>query len=162
MIRIGSTIYRKSGGTLVNFNLQGTTTNDSASAGCVGELLSSIIPIGSHVSLTTGVAQNLTYLDLTPGDWLVSAVNVFDPAGTASYSTPHPTTSLSLVSATPDLVFAANGNYGGGWFARNTLPPDRPIKVASGTTTRVYLVVLANFSGGTSYIYGNLYARRVR
>src|ERR1700678_3689978 len=47
----------------------GTTTNNAAAAGSVGELMSSIVLLGSAVCLTSGSTSNITSLLLTAGDW---------------------------------------------------------------------------------------------
>ena len=50
----------------------GTTTNDSATAGYVGEVITSSVPVGSAVSLTTAVSavsgKTITSISLTAGD----------------------------------------------------------------------------------------------
>ena len=46
----------------------GTTTNNNAAAGCVGEYVSSAIEYASRVSLTTSTPANVTSISLTAGD----------------------------------------------------------------------------------------------
>ncbi len=47
----------------------GTTTNDNAAAGKVGELISSVITNGSPVTFTNNILKDLTSITLTAGDW---------------------------------------------------------------------------------------------
>lgn len=139
--------------------LQGTTTNDSAPAGCVGELLSSIVPIGSHVSLTTTTSKDVTSLTLGPGEWDSWCVAVVDPASTASY-TAAPIASLSLSADTHDPIFGDEAPLSA--YPKHMNPAHRPVKVASGATATIHMVMSAEFGAGNLYAYGNLYAKRVR
>ena len=50
-------------------SIQGVASNANASAGNVGEYITSNIPNGSAVSLTNGTAQNITSISVTAGDW---------------------------------------------------------------------------------------------
>src|SRR5262245_57492548 len=65
--------------------IRGTSTNDSAAAGYVGELMESEVLTGSAVSLTNNTAANVTSLSLTAGDWDVWGSVAFNAvAGTAN------------------------------------------------------------------------------
>jgi len=57
----------------------GTTTNNNASAGYVGEFVSSEVLIGSAVSISANTATDLTSISLTAGDWDVWANVGFTP-----------------------------------------------------------------------------------
>jgi len=61
-----------------------TTTNDSATAGNVGEYVESVIVTGSSTALTTATAKTVTSISLTAGDWDVDTVVHFNPAGTTT------------------------------------------------------------------------------
>ena len=161
--RLDSVVVEKVSATDFSSDRLGTTTNDSAPDGCVGELLSSIIPIESHVSLISGTDKDVTSLTLGPGNWGVWGVVVHDPESTATYSSPGITGSISLAANTRDIVVMDGTGYAAGSLTKqNMVPPYRPVLVASGSMTAVHLVAAANFSSGNSYVYGNLYARRVR
>src|SRR5262245_50475602 len=67
-------------------SLTGTTTNDNAATGKIGEYLESEILIGSHVQLTNATAANITSLSLTAGDWNVWGQVNTDPAATTTTS----------------------------------------------------------------------------
>ncbi len=136
----------------------GTTTNDSASAGKVGERLSASRSAGTPAALTTATPINITSVSLTAGDW--------DVGGQVGWSFMNNTTiaaaSLSLTSATQDAdnriytrvsVGSLVGIY------ESALPLTR---ISLATTTTVYLVGEATFGTGTNSAYGRVIARRVR
>lgn len=138
--------------------LKGTTTNDNAATGYIGEYVSSTVASGSAITLTNATAANVTSLSLTAGDWDVSGVITFNGAVTGSYSTAGISTTSAAHQAYPNSVdspylptAAANAS---------TVVPAIRISVAS--TTTVYLVALEAFSAGTAKAYGFISARRVR
>ena len=143
--------------------LPGTTTNDNAAAGKVGEYISSLITSGAPVALTTGTTANLTSLSLTAGDWDVSLGVVFEPAGgtVSSYGL----ASVSTTSATLPGFDSGNqyiddvGGITGSVQFSITVPPTR--FSLSGTTT-VYAPIQATFSVSTMQAVGILSARRIR
>ena len=56
----------------------GTTTNNSAQAGSVGEYIESRVVQGSAVALTTATDTNVTSISITAGDWDVGGLIAFD------------------------------------------------------------------------------------
>jgi hypothetical protein len=84
--------------------LLGTTTNDDASAGQFGEVISSTILAASAVALTTGTAANVTSISLTAGDWDVRGDISWTTAGTTNVT--RLVASISQTSATLDQVGA--------------------------------------------------------
>jgi len=139
-----------------------TTTNDSAAAGVLGQIIESDKPQGSASALTTGVALNVTTISLTAGDWDVSAVAYFHPAGTTTIT--WIAASLSLVSATLDItVGRITANPLGGITAPvDPTAPIMPCRFSLAATTTVYLVADASFGVSTLAAWGHLRARRVR
>lgn len=141
----------------------GTTTNDSAAAGDVGEYVSSSVAIGSAISLSTGVAANVTSISLSAGDWDVSGAVHFVPTATTSIS--FEAAGVNSTSAT----FGAVGTYAQRVQAASvsgsttgdayTIPRTR--FSLTGTTT-IYLVAQGNFSASTLKAAGQISARRVR
>jgi hypothetical protein len=139
----------------------GTTTNNNANAGSVGEIIESEIPIGSAVSLgTSGSTINITSISLTAGDWDVEGNILFTPTGgalTAAVAT------MNTVSAT----LAPRPNKGayaqiGGISTTDTLAlVTGKRRYSLSTTTTVYLVAFASFVG-TPTAYGYIVARRMR
>ena len=140
----------------------GTTTNDSASAGNVGEVISSSVVVGSAVALTTTVANNVTSISLTAGDWTVCGNVLYSMGGTTTT-----TVGQAAVSSTSATLPTAPA---GGWseFAGATFTgfaPSRDItchRQSLASTTTLYLVAKSTFATSTLAVYGSLYARRVR
>ena len=144
-------------------SILGTTTNDSAAAGYVGEAVSSAVALGSAVSMT-GSNQwvTVTSISLTAGDWDISAIVGFTLNG-------------ATVSYCSGGVGTANGNDSSGLVNGDT-QEDASLPVAafqtytvipgarksiSGTTT-YYLKAVFTYSAGTPKAFGRLSARRVR
>lgn len=136
----------------------GTTTNNNANAGSVGEFMSSIVLFASSVSLSNNVAKDITSLALTAGDWDVwGNVNVhYTGLGAQLIGW------ISSTSATvPDHAFfidmgipAAGSNLNGG-----TVPQ---LRFSLAAPTTVYLSCQASFTSGGASGCGALYARRRR
>src|SRR5689334_2108352 len=91
--------------TLSAAQLPGSTTNDNATAGNLGEFVSSDVPVGSAVSLTTATTANVTSISLSAGDWDLWATVATNPAGTTTTS--KIIGAISTTSAT--LPTAVNG-----------------------------------------------------
>jgi Pectate lyase superfamily protein len=141
----------------------GTTTNDNAQAGSIGEYVSSTVLVGSAVSLTTATSANITSISLTAGDWDVSGSVIFVPAATTTVTALNGgigTTTATLPTVPPLARFAEiwtsytpnSTLYRGVATIRQSL---------SGTTT-VYLVTQSSFGTSTMTAYGHIAARRVR
>jgi len=144
--------------------VEGTATNDSATAGYVGEYMSSTVSSGSAISLTDDTSVNVTSITLTPGDWDVSAngfllgnaaTNLFDARFSLS------TTTNTLDSSLDRLSWYVQNTtiFGNGADVSVPIPPAR-FSVAVDTT--VYLVARGNFATNTMSAYGMIRARRVR
>lgn len=141
----------------------GTTTNDSANAGSVGELIQNST---ATTSATSGAPLNATSVSLTAGDWDVSGICATNPAGTT-------TTSIVICGINTTSATFQNVPGTGGFFYASALTasvvaggqeflvaPVTRISIAS--TTTVYLVGQANFATSTMTISGYIRARRVR
>lgn len=151
----GSSSFRWSAGFFVY--QQGTSTNNNAPAGAIGEFTSSNIPVGSAVSLTTNTAADITSLSLTAGDWEVSGNVIFAVGGGTTT-----TEVLGWTSSTSATVPTAPNE---GQFAFSSSPAGLTLGnkrySLSGTTT-VYLSVRGVFAVSTMTAYGYLRARRAR
>jgi len=90
--------------------LIGTTTNDNAAAGQVGEYVSSTITGGASVALTPGVATNITSISLTAGDWDVSIMGYFTGTPTTIFNNAYvaATTSSATLDTTPGVFAGIN------------------------------------------------------
>ena len=143
--------------------IPGSTTDDSASAGNIGEYITSTVLVGAAVSLPTGTAANVTSLSLTAGDWDVDG-NI----GTSPATGTTETACVGWTSTTSASAPTAPNN-GSCVLARYSTPgPDGVVfpvggqraSVASPTTT--YLSGLLGFFGSTDAIFGFIGARRRR
>ena len=141
----------------------GTTTNDNAAAGAVGEFISANAGQGTAVTLSTGVAANVLSISLTAGDWDVQG-NVDYIPGTTTVVTytqqGSSSTSATLPAGFATSAFAAPASYtpGANVFGQ-TIPTQR--YSLAGTTT-VYLVAYSTFSTSTMKAFGYIQARRMR
>ncbi len=145
--------------------IEGTSTNDNAVAGNVGQYIDNIILSGSAVSLTSTVAANVTSIELGAGDWDVGGeVTIAGTATTAGVFRAGVTQTSATIPVTRTSSTAVGGNRAAGDFAAigdGFITTGQARLSLSGTTT-VYLVASASFSGGTATAYGKIYARRVR
>jgi hypothetical protein len=142
--------------------IAGTATNDSATAGNIGEVQRSKIAAGSAVSLVSVTAKDVTTITITPGDWDVSG-SIFFTGGTG-------TTALNwqggINTSANTLPVAPDGNYAviqassaGVTLQGVTLPTDQ---WSVSVSTTLHLVAFSNFSGGVQTAYGVITARRAR
>ena len=133
----------------------GTTAADAASAGTVGEVISSAIVVASAVTISTTVAKDVTSISLTAGDWDVWG-NVYATGTTVTKfqcwtsQTSATAPDLSLVTFVMPLATSAAVGF----------PTPLARYNVSGATT-VYLSTNCTLTG-TGKASGNLYARRRR
>jgi hypothetical protein len=147
--------YFKSG--VATKNVFGTTTNDSAPEGTIGELLTAT----AAVSLVTGTPKNVTSKLITPGDWDVWAPVQFDGAGATT--TTEALASLSTVSATLDETIGRHCHFRAASTADRMIPMlIGPLPVSIAVATTYYLVAQAAFAVSTYTADGAIYARRRR
>lgn len=145
--------------------VEGTATNDSAGAGFVGQVIEATLLVGSAVSLTSGVAANITSISLTAGDWDVTGAVWFAGTNTGYSGT---TAGINTTSATLPTVPATTtsitiiGPAGSMSGTGSTYAPLKPCRISVSGTTTVYLIARQAFSGGTGTAYGNIWARRAR
>jgi hypothetical protein len=136
----------------------GTTTNNNAQTGSVGEYLT---VTGAPGGVTTNTATNATSLSLTAGDWDVEGVAQFSPAGT--------TVTVNYVAGI-SIVSGVRGAFGQENVLTNSgsspniavVLPTPVVRISIAATTTVFLVVLSTFSVSTTTVTGFLRARRVR
>ena len=141
----------------------GTTTNDDADAGNVGEIVESTVLVGAAVSLTTATDADITSISLSAGDWDVWGLVSFSPAGTttissligwiSSTSATLPTSPNEGAISTFNLTFTTGAT-------QDISVGMKRISVAGATT--VYLSAQATFLVSTMDGYGYIGARRVR
>ena len=143
----------------------GSTTNDSAAAGSVGEIIIASIPVASAVALTTGTVTEVTHITLGAGDWDIFANVGFTGGATTlvKYVSGWPNSSVASINTTFMDLFAfetagvaafATGNIS---FSVNQSGALRQ----AGSST-VYLLARSVFTISTCSAYGYIYARRIR
>jgi len=154
------------GDVTVDWDEQGTNTNDNATAGQIGERIGSFIAASAAVTYTTNQTKNLTSISLTAGDW--------DVRGQVTF----------LLSSVPaSTLFGCQANIGtttgaivdDGGQANNTFTTSTvagsglatcslsPRRISLASTTTVYLVGDAPaFASGSCTAYGFIEARRMR
>ena len=134
----------------------GTTTNNSAAAGYVGEVITNNNN-ATPVALTGNTYTNITSISLTAGDWDVMGSVTYNPA--SGTTTAYTQTSISTASAAPGISSTTGGariaSTGSGYPAPTT-------RLSLAGTTTVYLVGLAQFAVSTMTAVGLIYARRSR
>lgn len=137
----------------------GTTTNNNAATGYVGEFVSANVPGASAVSCTNGVSRDITSIALTAGDWDVTGNVRFTPSGVTSLTY---TCWTSATSATqPDVSLMSAVAIVGNAVAGLVTPL---LRVSIASTTTIYLSCNAAFAGGGSSVTacGSIFARRIR
>lgn len=149
------------GGAGVVGGLVGTTTNDNAATGYLGEYVTSTVIAGGAVSLTTGVAANITSVSLTAGDWDLSGNVVIIDSGTGTLFTQVFGWINGASATAPTLPAAAFLQNMAGIDATFSFPVGT-VRVQLTTTTTVFLSCRAGFSVSTAAAYGVLNARRMR
>lgn len=139
----------------------GTTTNDSAATGSVGEFVSSNIAAASGVNMSNNTDTNITSISLTAGDWDVFGNIYMEPTNIAAFSASKCWCSTTSATKPDDsLVTGILGSTSIFFNATSFSTPGLRVSI-SGTTT-VYLSGRGTFSAGTLKGYGSLFARRRR
>jgi hypothetical protein len=139
---------------------QGTSTNDSAAAGQVGESVRSNNSTGL-VSSADSVWTNLVSISLTAGDWDVTGL--LDVSEAAATTWVQGAISVNSGTTTTDHVHGDNylSSNGIGAVGNGTVLTISAYRLSLSSTTTVYLKFFANGAGNKT-IYGRLSARRVR
>ena len=142
----------------VSGNTSGTTPN----SGIVGYQLTSNVPVGSAVSLTSGVSSNITSISLPAGHFKISATVFYTlGAGTSgsSYAAAMSTGSATLPGNSSGQESATAAPIATPGFDGNLVVAPHFFNVTGSTT--IYLVSAANFSGGTVATYGEIDAEQL-
>jgi hypothetical protein len=139
----------------------GTTTNDNANTGSIGEFVSNSRVAGSAISLTNNTAADITSVSLTAGDW--------DCRGGIGFTTSAGASGLlgwiNNTSVTQPLLSSGFGNtqlIGTSAILGNNLISIMPTRISSASSVTVYLTGAALFSSGTASAFGYLGCRRMR
>jgi len=136
----------------------GTTTNNNANAGSVGEYVASTVATGSAVTINYGGSGvPVTSISLTAGDWDVGGwVGYNIAAGSVvTYLIQGISTSNTSITGETSNVFNQIASTG----------PQIPIpiqRVSIASTTTIYLNSATGGSGTALTAYGTIRARRIR
>jgi hypothetical protein len=130
----------------------GTATNDNAVVGNVGEIISSQVASGAAVALATGVAKDITSINLSAGDW--------DLWGNIATSAAPTSANGWINSVTAVDPGAPNQGAYIQWVTSQCLPVGM-MRVSLAAPETLYLSINATFGGALS-AYGFLGARRRR
>lgn len=144
--------------------LIGTGTNDSASAGNIGQRLDASAALSS-ISASTGTAGNIVSQSVPAGDWEISGTAFWLPAASTVISTYQ--ISIGTVSATlatamgvrADIAFPATYvPTANDYFTQVILP----FQVSLAVATTYYFVYKATFTVSTLALGGILHAVKPR
>jgi hypothetical protein len=139
----------------------GTTTNDNANTGSVGELLTATT---TATALSTGAVANATSVSLTAGDWDVTGIVHFLPA--AGTTTTVVQAGIGTTTATFQIIsgsFLNIQSIAASVVGVQQIEVVAPItRVSLASTSTVFLCAAAAFSGSTMTCNGFIRARRVR
>lgn len=152
-----------SGGAVLSSQITGTTTNDNAATGIIGEFISANVAAGAAVPLTTTAAANITSISLTAGDWDVRGDFAFTAGGTTTKTST--AVWISAVSATDPGAPNSGAYYldtNASSVGASEGAPVGMIRVSIAVTTTVYLSTKCTFAASTLSAYGFIGARRVR
>jgi hypothetical protein len=143
--------------------LRGTTTNDSAATGAIGQVIESTVLVGAAVSLSNGASKTVTSISLTAGDWDVWGVVGFSPNGATTVSGIQGavnTTTDTLPTAPGDGAIAALFATLTTGFAQYLPVGSRRVSISA--TTTIYLIANSSFLVNTMAAFGYIGARRRR
>lgn len=135
----------------------GTTTNNNANAGSVGEYLSNT---GSAVSLTSGSPTTVATITLTAGDWDVWGSAQYVPAGTTIITN-------ELIGANTSNAIPASFTQSANWegtkvAGQGDILNVSPFRVTSSGSQTYDLVVQGSFTTSTCTANAIIQARRRR
>lgn len=140
----------------------GSTTNDSAAAGIVGEYVVSAVSTAANVPGATTAWGDLTSISLTAGDWNVTGcVYVSLNSATCTLAS----AGISTTTGNASTGLNLGDNYFIGPAPTSTIGSDFQIpeyRLSLAATTTVYLKANCTYSAGNPQSVCRLSARRVR
>lgn len=138
--------------------IKGTPLGDNANAGSVGEFISATL---LNTPIASGVTANAVGVFLSAGDWDVSGVAQFTPAGGASITVAQ--SCIGTVSATiGGLGTVAITQYAASTPNNTQVLPTPTVRITIGGSIQVFVTANVTFSGGACTVSGFIRARRVR
>lgn len=158
------TASRKIGGSLTpgqTAGIIGTTTNNNANTGSVGEYVSATTTSGSAVTLTTATSADIASISLTAGDWdIYGSIGYTFSATTTSTNVDAGISQTSATLPSNELRIQLAPPTGSGM--QDMVLSLVPQRISLSGTTTVYLVGSATFAVSSAFGYGIIWARRAR
>lgn len=148
--------------TITKPNIVGTTTNDSAATGSIGEPLETVLLQASAVTLTSNTGLDIVTLSLSAGDWEVSGSIGFLPGATTSFTVLHG--SWSTTANTTNTTIGRYFQHASPAYVPTAIPMAYAVptyRFSLSSTTTVRLVGLAVFTSTAPTAFGIIRARRV-
>jgi len=142
--------------------LPGTTTNDNASAGNIGEYVTASVAQASAITLSNATPANITSISLTAGDWDVWGAVAFTGASTPTINALSGGVSTTSATLPAEGLYAAITPVSTAIQTQNQSMPVPMQRVSIASTTTVYLVSNQGITGGTVKGFGFISARRRR
>lgn len=141
--------------------LVGTTSANNATAGNVGEYISSSVVQGSAVSLVTATPKTVTSIVLTAGDWDVTAIGCLNGASTGTeFDVAIGATTNSLTGTVLGDSRCQSPTVSLTGADASLMVPEFRVNISGSAT--YYLIVQETFTVGSPKAYGRISARRVR
>lgn len=162
----------KSGGSLAScgkasadgWDIKGTTSNDAAATGYVGESKQTLELSTAAATLTSNSNFNVTTISLTAGDWDVSGIINFTFTNATSVNTCYGTLNSGSLAMPDDGTMVYGFCFYSG--VANTFGAGLRIpsmRFSLNATTTIYLVAKSLFSpAGAAKAFGSIFARRIR
>ena len=163
VMKVGGTTMGPAAIALVG-QLPATATSDLATAGNIGEYLSTSVLVGSAINLSSGVATNVVSMPVSAGDWDVWGSVVFNVGGATIVTLLDGGVGFTT-GTLPGLSSGGQGEIGlGGGL---TGIADTSVfagiqRMSNAAVATAFLVASATFSVSTAKAYGVLQARRMR
>lgn len=141
----------------------GSSTNDSAATGSVGEFVSSTILIAGAAPISSGSSSVVTTITIGGGDWDVWAVVWFEAMSTTVVSNYLAGLGTAGLNGTP-AVGASIQEFNGITTAAGTTfnVYISPTRFSNASSTTIQLLANAIFSVNQLAAYGTIMARRIR
>ena len=140
----------------------GTTTNDNANAGSVGEYIVSNVLSTSPITLTNVNTVTITSISLTAGDWDVSGFVGLGSSAALSWIVF--TCAFNAGSANASATSQQNQFLPSSTvvYTYSQITPMQTTRFSLTSTTTIYFAAYGYYSGGTGNVFGQIRARRVR
>jgi hypothetical protein len=141
----------------------GTTTNNNANPGAVGEFVQSNVTTNSPALPNNNVGYNITQITLSPGDWDVWGAIYFFSASGATMTSFNTIISNQSANNPPYPGSSQNTMLGNGLTNQSGWCACIPIRYSLSVSTTIYLVSAISFTGPGGFVaYGWISARRGR